>query len=441
MRTGMHAAMVRRLWIAAYVMLLLGPLVLLAAAPPRGADRWTLFGICIGFVSLSTILLQLVTPSRAPQFTAPFGIGVLLRLHRYMGYGALLLVAIHVAVFAIYEPQFRAWLWPLHQPAKAQLGWVAAVALIAMVATSTWRRLVRLDYEGWRLVHILLGIVLVVGGTTHALLVSWYSAIGPLHSWTIASMAIGLVALIYLRVGRPLAAIGAPYVVSEVRSERGDATTVLLEAQGHGGLPFTPGQFAWLRLNGRPFALTEHPFSFASSAREPARPSFTVKRLGDFTKGLHERLRPGDTVYIDGPHGAWEPALPEAGFVLVVGGVGITPAMSIIRTCADLGDDRPIRLVYGARTWEDITFREELVDLQMRTRLEVAFVLSSPEPGWTGPTGFVDEATLESLLPPDATHRNYFVCGPPVMIDGVLRSLTSLGIAEDLVYADRFDSV
>jgi ferredoxin-NADP reductase len=114
--------------------------------------------------------------------------------------------------------------------------------------------------------------------------------------------------------------------------------------------------------------------------------------------------------------------------------------MSVIRTLADTADPRPVRLVYGARSWEDITFREELEQLAARPdlALELAFVLAQPPAGWHGQVGRIDAAALPALLPPDAGARNVLVCGPPAMIDGVLDGLNRLGIPDALVYADRF---
>ena len=114
--------------------------------------------------------------------------------------------------------------------------------------------------------------------------------------------------------------------------------------------------------------------------------------------------------------------------------------MSIIRTAADLGDGRPIRLVYGARTWDDVTFREELEELRSRPdlQLEPWYVLASPPPGWPGHAGRIDAESLPSLLPPHVGARNCFVCGPPMMIDAVLESLNRIGVPDGLVYADRF---
>lgn len=431
---------VRSLWIAAYVVLLLSPLVLLSFAPHRGADWLHMFAIAVGFIAFTGIVLQLVTPSRLPAFTRAFGIGTLLRLHRHMGLALLVLVGLHIAVFVVHEPRFREWLWPIDGPLKAQVGWLAAAGMIAIAASSTARRLLRLSYERWRLLHIVLGLVIVVGVFAHVMLISWYASIGPVRWLSVVALALGSIALFYLRVARPYASLGTPYVVAEVVPERGGASTLRLVAARHGGAAFRPGQFAWIKVAGHAFAVTEHPFSYASSAADPARPEFTIKDLGDFTSSVSS-LRPGTRVLVDGPHGAYEPALPLAGFVLVVAGIGVTPAMSFLRTARDTGDVRPYRLVYGARTLDDVTFREELDELQHYLNLEVAYVLSQPPPGWGGLTGRISPEVLVRALPPDCHLRNVFICGPEAMIDVTEAALRGLSVPGELVYADRFDSV
>ena len=432
----------RRLWVATYLVAFLCPLVLLAFAPARGADQLTLFSIALGFLGFTGIVLQLVIPSRAPQFTAAFGIGLLLRLHRYMGGVVLLLVAAHIGVFVWHnQGKYVQWLYPIHGPFKAQAGWVAAAALLLIAFTSYFRRRLKLGYETWRYLHIALSTLIVSGAFVHVLLISWFSSIESLRWLVVAALMIGLVALVYLRVGRPFAALGSPFVIREVIAERGGSTTLQLEAVNHPGISFRPGQFAWIKVQGKPFSLTEHPFSFASSAFLPSQPSFTIKGLGDFTREVG-KLIPGTPVIIDGPHGAYEPVLPDAGYVLIVGGVGITPAMSIIRTCVSAGDiSRPLRLIYGAQTWDEVTFREELLDAQHLIDLEVLFVITNPPDDWQGYSGRIDKTTLPGMLPTDAMERNYFVCGPPRMIDGVMHALHDIGVPDALVYADRFDSV
>jgi hypothetical protein len=104
---------------------------------------------------------------------------------------------------------------------------------------------------------------------------------------------VGLLA--YVRVIKPWLELRRPYVVEEVRKERGDAWTLTLRPEGHAGMTFHPGQFAWLTLRNSPFADREHPFSFSSSAARPGELAFTIKERGDFTRQIGQ-VRPGARV-------------------------------------------------------------------------------------------------------------------------------------------------
>ncbi|MDQ3966209.1 MAG: hypothetical protein M3246_07145 [Actinomycetota bacterium] len=96
--------------------------------------------------------------------------------------------------------------------------------------------------------------------------------------------------------------------------------------------------------------------------------TLSIKASGDFTSKV-ATLKPGTTVYLDGPHGAFTVDRHEGpGFVLIGAGVGVTPLMSILRTLADRGDVRPCYLFLNNRDWESITFREEIEELKSRLR-------------------------------------------------------------------------
>jgi len=243
-------------------------------------------------------------------------------------------------------------------------------------------------------------------------------------------------ALFHLRVGRPLRSVRSSFRVREVRRERGGATTVALEAAGHAGTAFAPGSFAWLKLADAPFALAEHPFSYASSAHRPASPEFTIKAAGDFTSELH-LLRPGTTMLVDGPHGSFEPRMGVS-LLLVVAGIGITPAMSILRTIADAGDPTPLTLVYGSRRWDEVTFREELRALNGLLGIRVFHVLSDPPEAWSGERGRIDAAVLTHVLGAVVRPVDAFVCGPPAMVDAAAAALEAVGFPRGNVHAERF---
>ena len=84
---------------------------------------------------------------------------------------------------------------------------------------------------------------------------------------------------------------------------------------------------------------------------------------------------------LDGPHGSFS-ARPHADrIVLIAGGIGITPIISLLRSAADARDRRPFVLVYGSLRWEEATFREELARLEQSIDLRVVHVLTDPHPG------------------------------------------------------------
>jgi predicted ferric reductase len=149
----------------------------------------------------------------------------------------------------------------------------------------------------------------------------------------------------------------------------------------------------------------------------------------------------GKRVYIDGPYGAFTIGHPADMHVLIAGGVGITPMMSMIRTLADQGDKRPVILLYGSKDWDVITFREELEALKARLDLTVVHVLENPPPGWTGERGFINAAIMQRHLPPSYADHEYFICGPNVMMDAIEEALGKLGVPLSKYHSERYSFV
>jgi predicted ferric reductase len=349
------------------------------------------------------------------------------------------LVLAHVAVLLVDDPGRISLFDPLDAPWRAQAAVAATVALLALTATSVWRMAFGLGYEDWRGVHIVLGAAVLGFGFAHVVGVHKYTSMESIWASSIALLGLGGWALAHLRLARPRRAAKMPYRLRGVRDEPGGATTLELEADGHDGMAFQPGQFAWLKLGDRPYALREHPFSYASSASHPEQPAFTVKAAGDFTSVVGD-LEPGTPILVDGPHGSFMP-MPDASYLLVAGGIGITPIMSILRTLADEGDDRHHALVYANRTLRDAVFRDELDDLADLLDLDVFHVLSDPPAGWTGETGRVDEGLLQAVLARLPGEPTAFVCGPPPLVDAVETALHSLGLSGPRVHTERFAAV
>jgi 3-phenylpropionate/trans-cinnamate dioxygenase ferredoxin reductase subunit len=115
--------------------------------------------------------------------------------------------------------------------------------------------------------------------------------------------------------------------------------------------------------------------------------------------------------------------------------------MSILRSLDDRADGRRVCLVYASRAWEEVTFREELSDLEKRLNLEVHHVLSRPDACWRGFRGRLNQSMvrqcLKSLRPP----FNVFVCGSPGMVDTATSAVSGLGVPASWLHAETFASV
>lgn len=428
--------------VAAYLAVSLSPLLFaLVGERPTGRGFWEEFAIALGFVGLAMLGLQFAITARFQGIAAPFGMDLLIRFHREVSLVAFAMIVAHPVILFIVEPAYLARLTPPDLSWVAVMGLLSIVALGALIALSVWRERLGLRYEAWRISHAALAVGAVALAAAHVVGVGRYVAT-PWKQALWLTMAAGtLFLLLYVRIGKPLRILHRPYRVASVRRELGDAHTLALEPVDHEGMPFEPGQFAWLTVRDSPFSVEEHPFSFSSSALHPDRPEITAKVLGDFTASLGD-VKPGTRAFLEGPYGAFTPDRHEGpGFVMIAGGIGITPMMSMLRTFAERGDKRPVTLIYANPTWDDATFRETLEELKDELDLEVVHVLEDAPEGWDGEEGLVTEELLERHLPDEPGRQQYFICGPPVMMDVVERNLDALRVPIERIHSERFNLV
>jgi predicted ferric reductase len=430
------------IWIAVYLLFILAPLfALLAGTWPPAHDFWTEFAVALGYSGLAMMGLQIGLTARFRYVTKPWGEDVIYHFHRQISLIAVGLVVTHAVILTAGRPDMLAPLNILQAPWSARFAIVSILALIALVVAALWRVRLKIGYEAWHLTHIALAVCAIAAGIAHMvgsgvyLVDPWKRAlwIGLTIFW------IGL--LLYVRIVKPLFMLRRPYLVSEVRRERGDTSTLVMRPDGHPGFRFSPGQFGWLTVWGSPFKITGHPFSFSSSAAvTDGRVEMSIRNLGDFTSEIH-KTPVGQRVYLDGPYGAFAIGNPADMHVLIAGGIGVTPMVSMIRTLADRSDRRPVILLYGNRDWESITFREELEALQTRLNLTVVHVLANPPCGWTGEQGFITAEMFKRHLPPPYADHEYFICGPDVMMDAIEKALGELDVPLSKYHSERYSFV
>ena len=433
-------------WLSVYLGLVLAPLLgLLIGSIPPGRGFWWEFSAALGYSLLSVMGLQFALTARFKRATAPFGIDIIYYFHRQVSVMAFLFLVLHVVFLSRARAGYTLGLLnPFTSSWSGRAGLGAMLGIVLILTSSLWRRRLGIPYERWRLWHGMLAVTAVSLAVAHVLGLGYYIA-APWKRVLWASYALFWVSLIvYVRLVSPWMMLRRPYVVEEVRGERGRAWTLALVPLGHEGMGFRPGQFAWLTLRKSPFSIEEHPFSFSSSAVRPGRLEFTIKELGDFTSTI-KNLRPGERAYIDGPYGSFSiDRHPAPGYVFIAGGIGIAPIMSMLRTLADRGSRLPLLLIYATRSLENATFLEEIGRLRDKALdLDVAHVLEEPpESNWQGEAGFLSIEMLKRLIPADwRGTRHYFICGPDPMMDAVEKALFKLGVPITRFHSERFNIV
>jgi 3-phenylpropionate/trans-cinnamate dioxygenase ferredoxin reductase subunit len=356
----------RTLWATAFLAVLLAPVLLAPVLHgPDTSDASSLLSqlsVGMGLLATSLLVCAVVLPSRIRSLTRTLGIDGVLGIHRFVGLAVTMLVGLHIVLVLAAKPANVALFDVLHAPNRARAAIGATVALVALVTLTVLRRRLRQRYEVWRWMHLALaGSVLVLS----ALHIWWLNHLvrdTAMRALFIVLALAALGVLGYRWLWLPIFGPCREYVVRELRPETSTVSTLVLEPRrdrrqrGYRTLAFAPGQFAWIRLNPS-IGAQEHPFTIASSAHVGLWTEFTIRHTGDFTNELRQ-LRLGSPVWVDGPHGAFTLDLRRCtGLVMIAGGVGITPMMSMLRTLAHRRDRRPHRLVVVARTLDDCPAR------------------------------------------------------------------------------------
>jgi predicted ferric reductase len=430
-------------WAIAYLLFILAPLfALLIGTLPPTRDFWTEFAAAIGYSGLAMMGLQFGLTARFRYVTEPWGEDVIYHFHRQISLIAVGLVAAHAVIMLAARPDLFVPPRSIGDvPWGAVFAFLALFSLIALVVTALWRAELGIRYETWHVAHIVLAVAAVTGGLLHMVGWAFYLSDPWKRALWIGLTVFWIGLLLYVRIFKPLFMLRRPYRVAEVREERGDTTTLVMHPDGHLGFCFRPGQFGWLTVWASPFRITGHPFSFSSSAEAAdGRVEMSIRKLGDFT-GAIPTVPVGQRVYLDGPYGAFTIGNPADMHVLIAGGVGITPMMSMIRTLADRGDKRPVILIYGSKDWESITFRDELEALKARLSLTVVHVLANPPDDWTGEQGFITAEVFKRHLPPPFADHEYFICGPGPMMDAIEKALGELHVPMAKYHSERYSFV
>ena len=238
--------------------------------------------------------------------------------------------------------------------------------------------------------------------------------------------------------------------VKEIIEETPDTKTFTFWHPVHQSVSYKAGQFLTLIpvINGQK---VRRSYSMSSSPNKDASIAVTVKRVpnGLVSNYLCDNVKVGDAIEVMEPMGHFviEPnPMKERTIVLFGGGSGVTPLMSILKSVLPVEQGSKVFLVYGSRDEENIIFKKQLAELELKYegRFKVLHVLTKPSYTWTGYKTRINQASTVIFLKQDfaidIAKAEYYLCGPEGMMEQVENALNLFNVPKENVHKEHFGS-
>lgn len=377
----------------------------------------------IGYILLGALI---VSGDIARLLDKKFGLDRLIKFQIKLSLYAYFITLTHPVFFMLAKKDVLTYIIPINAPHYRVAGIFAFYMFTAiMICSHVYKKI---SHSTWQYLHILTYVLFALA-TYHAVIVgSSTEQIYPMYivlcgSIIISSIYRGYKKYIELRRGR--------VTIKQIVEETPDSYSVYFDKPAW--LKFIAGEFVFLRLSG--FRLhARHPFTIASAPGDPY-VRLIIKNTGRFTNVL-KVLVPGSRINMDGPYGIFTPNDDE-NLALICGGVGITPALSIIKDRLDrkINPNKTI-LIYGSKDSKRIIAKTDLANFSLQG-ISVNIILSEEDAlGYS--RGYVDRQCVIDNVP-DILNRKYYICGPEVMKNKVVQTLKSLGVkGKDINCEDFF---
>lgn len=223
-----------------------------------------------------------------------------------------------------------------------------------------------------------------------------------------------------------------PYRITYIEKNTEDTCVIHLVPLKGNIMKFQSGQFAKIKNSKYLNPDEEHSFSFSSGAHNHNYLEFCIKIYGDWTKSVSQ-LKIDDLLYISGPYGEviFDSANPN--IVFLVGGVGISPIISCIRTLVGEEKNSSVILLYGSQKPELIVYKKELEELQQKLlNLKIVHIMSNLEKNdsWSGERGFITQEIIQKYINLQ-NNPVFYMYGPSIFVEKMQKLLKSLRVESD----------
>ena len=417
------------------------------------ADITAYLGLAaIGLLSLNVVLGILVSIQFKPEKYWPYKKIPFFDLHNWTGYVALFVALIHPASLLLSaSTKFRLFdiLLPYKAPYQAlenSIGALALYGLIFVVMTAYLRN--RFSFRFWKKLHYVSYAVFIFvfyhGVFTDPSLKDLpidYLDGGKVFTEGAFLLVSAMIAwrIQVSRIKKNVFRGGL--VVQDIKVEAPGVKTFILAPLGGGEIPFSykAGQYVNFKIQSGGKRLLRS-YSMTSEPSQTSSISIAIKlALGAGSKFFHDEVQVGNTLDVNAPFGDFTFSGRSKSLLLIAGGIGVTPILSTLRGLAEKNWQRPILLIYCARTKEDLAFREEIEALKAKLpKFRAEYLLSQEklnEPHFK--FGLPSCEILKSILH-EERYKRVHLCGPDLMMNLVTEGLVSTGYRKHQIHTESF---
>jgi predicted ferric reductase len=421
-RTGLYAVLAANAAVVAYFF----------AQAGFASNALIVIGRLAGLYGALVMAFQLVLVARLPWLDRRIGMDRLTAWHRWTGFALLWTLLTH-AVFISFGYADGAGVGPvtelvdLAETTEGVLRAIVALGIVLAVgAVSARCARRRLAYETWHFIHLYTYVAVVLAFTHQVAVGTTFTSSSAAKTYWYGVWAVALGAVALGRLVLPLwRNTRHRFRVSAVVPESDNVVSIHITGKDLDKLPARAGQFFLWRFLTPDRWWQANPFSL-SAAPDGHTLRLTAKAAGAGSAALRH-VKVGTRVFAEGPYGAFTTLhRTRTESLLIAGGVGVTPIRAILE---DIEGHAVV--VYRVASERDAVLYDELRDLALAKGAELHLVTGPPVPDKLAPSEL-------ARLVPDIAERDVFLCGPPPMMNAVLRTLDELRVPKRQVHFERF---
>lgn len=420
--------------------------LLIEFVPPNASE---LFSNMTGMFSYIIMLNLVLIASRPKWIERKIGLTEMYHVHAWMA--MVLPFTLFIHVFIRWSGLEQVLSWDLTITSK--LGYIGLITLIIVMLTGIFvlsdtfikksKKLMELKNKYLkRNTHLWLhrlSIVSVIAILFHVYTVPYAQGNLPYHilvtTYTVISL--GWYFIYKIKLGRL-----PKYEIVRHEQPAPNIHEIEMKTNGFDRLDYQAGQYGFFRFVDSAVTSEAHPFSFSSAPlSNDSTVTIMVQEDGDFTGNL-DQIKPGDRVTIEGPYGNFYPETVENSnhpLVLLSGGIGVTPNLSVLREEIAKDSNRRIAFVWGLGSKENLMYHEEFQKLAKQYPNFSYHIIFSEEEVAGFPHGFIDNEFIQNEgLEELYETATWHVCGPPPMLEAAKGLLNENNVKEEQAYIEEF---